>query len=264
MARLPLAVGWRLAWVPVLGLAVALLALLVNHLLLRLPLLRPANDDQHRTLDMLAPWSNSVIVGLPTIATLLGPDVLYVPLLETSFVWTLVLGTMIIRRTAQLRLAWASLQPLLRALWFWAIPLGLVWNVLDLPLGGTGLVVLERAREAFLALGLLVVGLGFDAARLHPQHLYHLPMKAIAASGAVKLLLCPLLALLLALPLGLPPGVPTALALTVATPSSLTAYIIGEREGIDTEFMSFVFALYGVLFFGSVLFVRAVLVPLLG
>ena len=171
---------------------------------------------------------------------------------------------MIIRRTMQLQLAWASLQPLLRALWFWALPLGLVWNVLGLPLGGAGLVVLERAREAFLVLGLLVVGFGFDAARLRPQHLHQLPMKAIAASGTVKLLLCPLLALLLALPLGLPSGVPAALALTVATPWSLTAYMIGEREGIDTAFMSFVFALYGVVFFGSVLFVRTVLVPLLG
>ncbi len=264
MARLPLQVGWRLVWVPAIGLLVALLALLINAALLRLPLLRPHGDEQWRALTMLAPWSNSVIVGLPTVATLLGADWLYVPFLESSFVWTLILGPLIVRRAARVDLLWASMRPLLRTLWFWAIPVGLVWGVLQLPIDTNVEVLLARAREAFLGLGVLAVGLGFDPARLRPRHSARLPLGAIAASGAVKLLFCPLLALLLAMPLGLPAGVPAALALTLATPSSLTAYIIGEREGADPEFMSFVFALYGALFFGTVLIVRGVFLPLFG
>ena len=39
--------------------------------------------------------------------------------------------------------------------------------------------------------------------------------------------------------------------------------MISEREGVDREFMSFVFALYGAFFFGTILIVRAVLLPLL-
>ncbi len=265
MARLPLndsaASPWQLVWVPVLGLTVALLALLINHLLLALPPVRPAAEPQRRALDMLAPWSNSVIVGLPTVATLLGPELLYVPFLESSFVWTLILGPLIIHRAAERHMLWASIRPLLTTPWFWAIPVGIVWGILRLPLGGVGLAILERAREAFLALGLVVVGIGFDSARLRPRNVGRLPLLAIGVSGAVKLLLCPLLALLLALPLALPQGVPAALALTIATPSSLTAYIISEREGIDPEFMSFVFALYGVLFFVTVLIVRALMLP---
>lgn len=264
MARLPLDVGWALSAVPAIGLAVALLALLINHALLRLPPLRPA-DDHVRALDMLAPWSNTVIVGLPTVATLLGSDVLYVPFLESSFVWTLILGPLIVRRGAAdegLRATlWRAIAPLLRSLWFWAIPLGLVWAMLRLPIGGVPLIILERAREAFLAMGLLVVGLGFDPARLLPRNAatHHLPRAAIAISGAIKLLLCPLLAFALALAFRLPPDVRSALALTVAAPSSLTAYIIGEREGLDTEFMSFVFALYGALFFATILLVNIVI-----
>ncbi len=268
MARLPLAdtagQPWRLLWVPVLGLAVALLALLINHLLLGLPRLRPSAEPERRALDMLAPWSNSVIVGLPTVATLLGPQFLYVPFLESTFVWTLVLGPLIIHRVVDRRILWTSIRPLLTTVWFWAIPLGFVWGLLKLPLGGVGLAILERAREAFLALGLLVVGLGFDPARLRPGNVRRLPLLAIGISGAIKLLLCPLLALVLALPLNLPPGVAAALALTIATPSSLTAYIISEREGVDPEFMSFVFALYGLLFFGTILIVRGFLLPLFG
>ncbi len=266
MARLPLADAadqpWRLLWVPVLGLAVALLALLINHLLLGLPQFRPTAEPERRALDMLAPWSNTVIVGLPTVATLLGPQFLYVPFLESSFVWTLVLGPLIIHRAADRRILWTSIRPLLTTVWFWAMPLGLVWGLLELPLVGVGLTILERAREAFLALGLLVVGLGFDPARLRPRNVRQLPLLSIGISGAIKLLLCPVLAMVLALPLNLPNGVAAALALTIATPSSLTAYIIGEREGVDPEFMSFVFALYGVLFFGTILIVRGLLLPL--
>lgn len=264
MARLPLQVGWRLVWVPVIGLLVALLALVINAALLRLPPLRPHNDEQWRALTMLAPWSNSVIVGLPTVATLLGSTLLFVPFLESSFVWTLLLGPLIVRRAISLDLLWTSLRPLLRSLWFWAIPIGLAWGLFALPIGPNVEIILGRARETFLALGLLAVGLGFDPARLRPRHTADLPLGAIGASGAVKLLLCPLLALLMALPIGLPEGVPAALALTLATPSSLTAYIIGEREGADPEFMSFVFALYGALFFGTVLIVRGVFLPLFG
>jgi predicted permease len=267
MARLPIneprADPWALAWVPVLGLLVALLALLLNHVLLALPMLRPDNEAERRALDMMAPWSNTVIVGLPTVATLLGPELLYVPFLESSFVWTLALGPLIIRGAANRQLLWQSVRPLLRSTWFWAIPVGLIWAVLRLPLGGVGLTILERAREAFLALGLLVVGIGFDPARLRPHNVRRLPRASIAISGVIKLLICPLLALLLALPLALPPGVPAAFALTVATPPSLTAYIISEREGVDPEFMSFVFALYGLLFFVTILIVRGLLLPAL-
>ena len=268
MARLPFsdATGsaWRLVWVPVLGLTVALLALLINHVLLGLAILRPPAEAERRALDMLAPWSNSVIVGLPTIATLLGPELLYVPFLESSFAWTLMLGPLIIHRVADRRILWASVRPLLAAPWFWAIPIGLLWGLFGLPLSGVGLAILERAREAFLGLGLLVVGLGFDPGRLRPRNFSRLPLLPIGISGTIKLLLCPLLALVLTLPLNLPHGVPAALALTIATPSSLTAYIISEREGVDPEFMSFVFALYGVLFFGTVVLVRAFMLPLFG
>lgn len=273
MARVPLDTlagnPWRLAWVPVLGLLTALLTLLAHQALLhertaRLlwPWAQRPSPDQRQVLSMLVPWSNSVTIGLPTVATFLGPELLYIPFLETSFVWTLILGPLIIRRVAQPALLWTALRPLLRSLWFWAIPLGLLWAILDLPLVGVGLAILERAREAFLVLGLLVVGLGFDRRRLRLVHIRQLPGLAIAIGGAVKLLLCPLLALLLALPLALPPGVPAALALTLATPSSITAYIIGEREGLDTDFMSIVFALYSALFFVSVLIVHGLLLPL--
>lgn len=272
MARVPLATlagnPWRLAWVPVLGLLIALLALLLNRALLhpRATLLwswaQPPSLPQRQVLDMLVPWSNTVTIGLPTVATFLGSELLYIPFLETSFVWTLILGPLIIRRAARPAVLWAGLRPLLRSLWFWAIPIGLLWAVADLPLAGVGLAILERAREAFLVLGLLVVGLGFDRRLLRPAHIRRLPGLAIAIGAAIKLLLCPLLALLLTLPLALPPGVPAALALTVATPSSITAYIIGEREGLDTGFMSIVFALYSVLFFVSVLVVHGLLLPL--
>jgi predicted permease len=262
MARIPLGFGWRLGWVPVLGLMIALLALLINHLLLNWAPIRPPDDAERRALDMLAPWSNTVIIGLPTVAALLGPEQLYIPFLETSFVWTLLLGPLVIHRIMRRDVLWASLQPLLRSLWFWAIPIGLVWGIVQFPLPDVVLLILERAREAFLALGMLVVGLGFDAGKLRPSQARTLPLGAIGISGAVKLLLCPLLALVLTLPLGLPHDVPAALALTVATPSSLTAYIISEREGVDSEFMSFVFALYGTLFFATVLIVRGVLIPL--
>ena len=184
------------------------------------------------------------------------------PFLESSFVWTLVLGPLIIHRVADRRILWASIRPLLTTVWFWAIPFGFVWGLLKLSLAGVGLTILERAREAFLALGLIVVGLGFDPARLRPRNVRELPLLSIGISGATKLLLCPLLALVLALPLNLPTGVPAALALTIATPSSLTAYIISAREGVDPEFMSFVSALYGVLFFGTIVIVRGCLLPL--
>jgi|GEM_PF-5150199 len=260
MARLPLDVGWRLGWVPVLGLTVALLAMLINHWLLAL--IPGLGGDERRALEMLAPWSNTVIVGLPTVATFLGSELLYIPFLETSFVWTLILGPLLIHRVARASVLWTSIQPLLRSLWFWAIPLGIAWGILEWPLSGVGLGILERAREAFLAFGLLVVGLGFDPDRLRPRHSRHLPYIGIAISGAVKLLLCPLLALLMAIPVGLPTDVAAAFAITVATPPSLTAYFIGEREGIEPEFMSFLFALYGVLFFVTILVVQAVLLPL--
>lgn len=273
MARVPLDTlagnPWRLAWVPVLGLLTALTALVASQALLHpraaallWPWAQPPSPEQRQVLAMLAPWSNTVTIGLPTVATFLGPELLYIPFLETSFVWTLILGPLIIRRAARPAMLWAGLRPLLRSLWFWTIPLGLLWATFDLPLAGVGLAILERAREAFLVLGLLVVGLGFDRRLLRPAHIRRLPGLAIVVGGAIKLLLCPLLALLLTLPLALPPGVPAALALTVATPSSITAYIIGEREGLDTGFMSIVFALYSVLFFVSVLVVHGLLLPL--
>jgi predicted permease len=267
MARVPVDTlagnPWRLAWVPVLGLLTALLALLTNHALLAaLPAALRPSADQRQVLDMMAAWSNTVTIGLPVVATLLGSEQLYVPFLETSFVWTLILGPLIIRGAAQPAVLWAALRPLLRSLWFWTIPLGLLWAIFDLPLSGVGLAILERTREAFLVIGLLVVGLGFDATLLRPRQIRRLPGLAIMISGAVKLLLCPLLALLMTLPLGLPRGVPAALALTVATPSSITAYIISEREGLDAGFMSVVFALYSALFFGSALVVHSLLLPL--
>lgn len=270
MARVPIDTvagnPWRLAWIPVLGLATALLALVINRALLhpRLTGWLGSQPDhaERQVLDMMAAWSNTVTIGLPTVATFLGSELLYIPFLETSFVWTLILGPLIIRRAADRGVLWSALRPLLRSLWFWAIPLGLAWAILDLPLSGVGLSILERAREAFLVLGLIVVGLGFDMTLLRPAQIRRLPGPAIAISGVVKLLVCPLLALLLTLPLGLPRGVPAALALTVATPSSITAYIISEREGLDTGFMSIVFALYSALFFVSVLVVHGLLLPL--
>ncbi|GAC1640303.1 MAG: hypothetical protein NVS4B8_07800 [Herpetosiphon sp.] len=262
MARLPLDVGWRLVWVPVVGLAVALVALAINHLLLAWPGVRPKDERQRRALNMMAPWSNTVIVGLPTVATLLGPNQLYVPFLESSFVWTLILGPLIIHGTGDRNVLAASIRPLLKSIWFWAIPAGLLWGLLRLPITGPWQVLFERGREAFLALGLLTVGLGFDPQRLRPRHAAQLPLRAIGLGAIIKLLVCPLLALVLTWPLHLPPNVPAALALAVAAPSSLTAYIISEREGVDPEFMSFVFALYGTLFFATILFVRAVLLPL--
>ncbi len=260
MARIPTNIGWSLLWVPILGLAVALLALAINNGVLRL--IAPNLTGAERgAFNMLAPWSNTVIVGLPTVATLLGPTLLYVPFLESSFVWTLVLGPLIIQGTAQGGRILTAVRSLLRSFWFWMIPLGLVWSVFGLPLDGIALVILERAREAFLAVGLIVVGVGLDPAQLHPSRARHLPLGAIGWGGVVKLLLCPLLAICLALTVQVPHDVARALALTVAAPPSLTAYIIGEREGADTEFMSFVFALYGVFFFVTILIVRGVLLP---
>lgn len=262
MARVPTNLGWSLVWVPVVGLAVAMLALAINDGVLRIiaPRLTP---PERGAFNMLAPWSNTVIVGLPTVATLLGSTMLYVPFLESSFVWTLVLGPVILRGVSERGRIWGAVRSLMRSLWFWMIPAGLLWGILGLPLGGIGLLILERAREAFLAVGLIVVGLGFDVAQLHPSRTRSLPLGAIGWGGFVKLLLCPLLAIGLALLVGLPHEVARALALTVAAPPSLTAYIIGEQEGADTDFMSFVFALYGVFFFGTVLIVRGVLLPVL-
>ena len=123
----------------------------------------------------------------------------------------------------------------------WSCAIGLVINVLHVPLPKVWHEVADALGRSSLAIGLLVTGAG-----LHLKDLLR-PGIGAAASVALKLVLMPLIAVGLALSFGLSGSGLAIVAICSAVPTSPSAYVLARQMGGDAPLLAQIIALQTVL-----------------
>jgi malonate transporter and related proteins len=123
----------------------------------------------------------------------------------------------------------------------WACLIGLIVNVIHLPLPRIWHEVADALGRSSLAIGLLVTGAG-----LHLEGLFR-PSLAAAVGVLFKLVLMPLLALGLALWFGLTGTSLVIVAICSAVPTSPSAYVLARQMGGDAPLLAQIITLQTIL-----------------
>lgn len=123
----------------------------------------------------------------------------------------------------------------------WACAIGLLINVLHLPLPKIWHDVADALSRSSLAIGLLVTGAG-----LQLQGLLR-PSLGVSLGVAFKLLLMPVLALMLALWFGLSGTSLAIVAVCAAVPTSPSAYVLARQMGGDAPLLAQIITLQTIL-----------------
>jgi malonate transporter and related proteins len=123
----------------------------------------------------------------------------------------------------------------------WACLIGLIVNVIHLPLPRIWHEVADALGRSSLAIGLLVTGAG-----LHLEGLFR-PSLAAAVGVLFKLVLMPLLALGLALWFGLTGTGLVIVAICSAVPTSPSAYVLARQMGGDGPLLAQIITLQTIL-----------------
>ncbi|TPQ28182.1 AEC family transporter [Bradyrhizobium guangdongense] len=123
----------------------------------------------------------------------------------------------------------------------WACAIGLLINVLHLPLPKIWHDVADALSRSSLAIGLLVTGAG-----LQLQGLLR-PSLGASLGVAFKLVLMPALALVLALWFGLSGTSLTIVAICAAVPTSPSAYVLARQMGGDAPLLAQIITLQTIL-----------------
>jgi malonate transporter and related proteins len=123
----------------------------------------------------------------------------------------------------------------------WACLIGLIVNVIHLPLPRIWHEVADALGRSSLAIGLLVTGAG-----LHLEGLFR-PSLAAAVGVLFKLVLMPLLALGLALWFGLTGTSLVIVAICSAVPTSPSAYVLARQMGGDGPLLAQIITLQTIL-----------------
>jgi malonate transporter len=123
----------------------------------------------------------------------------------------------------------------------WACLIGLIVNVIHLPLPRIWHEVADALGRSSLAIGLLVTGAG-----LHLEGLFR-PSLAAAVGVLFKLVLMPLLALGLALWFGLTGTSLVIVAICSAVPTSPSAYMLARQMGGDAPLLAQIITLQTIL-----------------
>jgi malonate transporter and related proteins len=123
----------------------------------------------------------------------------------------------------------------------WACAIGLVLNVLHLPLPRIWHEVADALGRSSLAIGLLVTGAGLQLAGMFRP--------SLAASVAVflKLILMPVLAIALAVWFGVAGSSLAIVAACAAVPTSASAYVLARQMGGDAPLLAQIITLQTIL-----------------
>ena len=123
----------------------------------------------------------------------------------------------------------------------WACAIGLVLNVLHLPLPRIWHEVADALGRSSLAIGLLVTGAGLQLAEMFRP--------SLAASVAVflKLVLMPVLAIALAVWFGVAGSSLAIVAACAAVPTSASAYVLARQMGGDAPLLAQIITLQTIL-----------------
>jgi malonate transporter and related proteins len=123
----------------------------------------------------------------------------------------------------------------------WACAVGLVVNVLHLPLPKIWHEVADALGRSSLAIGLLVTGAG-----LHLEGLFR-PNAGAAIGVCLKLILMPAIAVALALPFGLTGANLVIVTACAAVPASSSAYVLARQMGGDAPLLAQIITLQTIL-----------------
>jgi malonate transporter and related proteins len=123
----------------------------------------------------------------------------------------------------------------------WACAVGLVINVLHLPLPKIWHEVADALGRSSLAIGLLVTGAG-----LHLEGLFR-PSAGAAIGVFLKLILMPTIALALALSFGLTGANLVIVTACAAVPASSSAYVLARQMGGDAPLLAQIITLQTIL-----------------
>ena len=123
----------------------------------------------------------------------------------------------------------------------WACAIGLVVNVLHLPLPKIWHEVADALGRSSLAIGLLVTGAG-----LHLEGLFR-PNAGAAIGVCLKLILMPAIAVALALLFGLTGANLVIVAACAAVPASSSAYVLARQMGGDAPLLAQIITLQIIL-----------------
>lgn len=135
----------------------------------------------------------------------------------------------------------AIVMTVLRNPLIWACAIGLVINVLHIPLPRIWHAVADALGNSSLAIGLLVTGAG-----LHLEGLFR-PSIAATLGVVFKLLLMPALAVALAIAFGLSGPNLVIVTACAAVPSSPSAYVLARQMGGDAPLLAQIITLQTVL-----------------
>jgi len=123
----------------------------------------------------------------------------------------------------------------------WACAIGLVVNVLHLPLPKIWHEVADALGRSSLAIGLLVTGAG-----LHLEGLFR-PNAGAAVGVCLKLILMPAIAVALALLFGLTGANLVIVTACAAVPASSSAYVLARQMGGDAPLLAQIITLQTIL-----------------
>jgi malonate transporter and related proteins len=123
----------------------------------------------------------------------------------------------------------------------WACAIGLLVNVVQLPLPKIWHEVADALGRSSLAIGLLVTGAG-----LHLEGLFR-PSLAASIAVFLKLALMPVIAIVLALWFGLSGSNLAIVAACAAVPASSSAYVLARQMGGDAPLLAQIITLQTIL-----------------
>lgn len=135
----------------------------------------------------------------------------------------------------------AVLMTVVRNPLIWACVIGIVLNILHLPLPRIWHEVADALGRSSLAIGLLVTGAG-----LHLAGMFR-PSLAAAVAVFLKLALMPVLAITLALWFGLSGSNLAIVAVCSAVPASSSAYVLARQMGGDAPLLAQIITLQTIL-----------------
>ena len=135
----------------------------------------------------------------------------------------------------------AILMTVVRNPLIWACVIGIVLNILHLPLPRIWHEVADALGRSSLAIGLLVTGAGLQLAGMFR------PSLAASAAVFLKLVLMPVLAIALAYWFGLTGSNLAIVAVCSAVPASSSAYVLARQMGGDAPLLAQIITLQTIL-----------------
>ena len=179
-------------------------------------------------------WNS--FIALPILARLEGPKgVALVAVIMAALVPVAnVFAVMVVARNADGPKPdlWQTVKVLGRNPFIIAIALGLLINVLHIPVYAPVLSALSMLGNASIPTGLLVVGAGLAGAGLRQM------APAVWASAGLKLMLTPALALVIGLGLGVSGPALMACLICAGVPTAMSSYVLARQMGGDAALVA--------------------------